>query len=383
MLVPAEALSKHGIDPEFAQALISDVRLSSAQVDCLSRGFALYWERARDLHARAPGSWLPPRQTNLLIATAPRGIVPYLEPFRGTSSMLYRSDLDTHPEYVACLLTHMERLALLRSVRSTLVSNLSYWFDRDTSSRQAFAGAARRAKRPDAPAFAALASSFEWIDELLHIPLRPPQQEPSEPFLAVEGTDLYIPKRLQPQVTALCDAGEAAVRGALQSSAPVAAPAAGRSLDALCDWLRKQRAHVIVMADGAAVWAPELNNARWMRHALAGVSDAAVASIHADLRVIDERSRQFLGSVRDVESLPKQCTVLEAGDGTYVDAARRAIVYELQQPAFDTRAAAAPPYHRLLLGARVMHEWGHVAHAAKILRVPEKNRPIYAEARAE
>lgn len=383
LLVPAEALSEHGIDPEFAQALSSDARLSPAQLDCLSRGFALYWERARDLHARAPGSWLPPRQTNLLIATAPRGILPYLEPFRGTSSMLYRSDLDTHPEYVACLLTHMERLALLRSVRSTLVSNLSYWFDRDTESRQAFAAAARRAKRPDAPAFVALATSFGWIDDLLHIPLRPPQQEPVEPFLAVEGTDLYIPKRLQPQVTALCDAGEAAVRAALQSTAPAAAPAARRALDALCDWLQQQRAHVIVMADGAAAWTPELNDARWMRHALAGVSDAAVASIHADLRVIDERSRQFLGCVRDVESLPKQCAVLETGDGTYVDPARRAIVYELKQPAFDTRAAAAPPYHRLLLGARVMHEWGHVAHSAKILHLPDGNRADYDAARFE
>ncbi len=57
----------------------------------------------------------------------------------------------------------------------------------------------------------------------------------------------------------------------------------------------------------------------------------------------------------------------------YLDASRRA-VYELQQPAFDAQAGAAPPYHRLLLGARVMHEWGHLARAAKWLRVPEDRR---------
>ena len=43
----------------------------------------------------------------------------------------------------------------------------------------------------------------------------------------------------------------------------------------------------------------------------------------------------------------------------------------------------APPYFRLFLGARVMHEWGHLAHAAKFLRVPDENKLAYKEARAE
>jgi hypothetical protein len=382
-LVPAEALHEHGVDAEFADLLVSEGRLSAEQLRCLEGGFGLYWQRSRDLYARAPGSWFPPRRTNLLIVAEPRGVVPYLEPFGGTSSMLYASDLDTRPEYVAYLLVHMERLALLRSVRAALVSNLSYWFDRDEASRKAFAAAAARAKRPDARAFVALADAFVWIDELLHIPLRPPLQEPVEPYLAVEGADLYVPKRLQPQVTALCDEGEAAVRSALQSTAPAGAPAAGRTVDALADWLQQARAHVIVVADGATVWSPEMNDVRWIRRALAGASDEAVASVHADLKIIDARSRQFLERVRDVETLPKHCAVLETGNGTYIDATRRAVVYELQQPGFDARAAAAPPYHRLLLGARVMHEWGHVAHTAKFLRVPEENRPAYTEARTE
>ena len=65
-----------------------------------------------------------------------------MEPFTGTSSLLYASDLDTHPEYVAYALVHVDRLALLGSVRSALVCNLSYWFDRDDASRSAFASAA-------------------------------------------------------------------------------------------------------------------------------------------------------------------------------------------------------------------------------------------------
>ena len=119
----------------------------------------------------------------LLIISEPRGILPYMEPFIGTSSLLYASDLDTHPEYVAYVLVHVDRLALLGSVRAALVCNLSYWFDRDDASRSAFASAAARATRPDARCFTALADTFEWIDQLLHIPLREPQQDVSEPYL--------------------------------------------------------------------------------------------------------------------------------------------------------------------------------------------------------
>ncbi len=83
------------------------------------------------------------------------------------------------------MLVHVDRLALLSSVRAALVYNLSYWFDRDDASRSAFAGAAARAKRPDAQCFTALADAFEWIDQLFHIPLREPQQDIGEPYLEV------------------------------------------------------------------------------------------------------------------------------------------------------------------------------------------------------
>ena len=382
--VPAEVLDEHGLEPEFAQLLIAEGRLSAGQIDCLERGTALYWQRCRDLFARAPQSWFPPRQTNLLIISEQRGIFPYMEPFIGTSSLLYKSDLNTHPEYVAYMLVHVDRLALLSSVRAALVCNLSYWFDRDDASRSAFASAAAHAKRPDARCFTALANAFEWIDQLLHIPLREPQEDPTEPYLAVEGADLYVPKRLQPQVTALCDAGEDGVSTAMQITAPAGVPARSPTVDALCDWLQQTRAHVIVVApDGTTVWSPEMNDPRWMRRALVNASDAAVASLHEDLRTIDERSRQFLERVTDVDSLPRSYAVLEFQGGTYIDPARRAVVHKLKQNAFDCLTAPAPPYFRLFLGARVMHEWGHLAHAAKFLRVADENKAAYREARAE
>jgi hypothetical protein len=181
----------------------------------------------------------------------------------------------------------------------------------------------------------------------------------------------------------LCDAAESAVRGAMQPTPPAVAGPCRRALDELTGWLESDRARAIVVGpDKSVVWSPDAADTSALRTALADADEAAVASIQADLRVIDQRSREFLACVRTVESLPRQCPVLEAGGGTYVDAGRRAIVYELVQPGFDTRAWVAPPYHRLLLGARVVHEWGHVAHTAKMISVPPERKSGYAEARA-
>ncbi len=235
-VVPAEMLDERGLNAELADVLMAEGRLSAARIDCLERGAALYWQRCRDLFARAPRSWFPPRQTNLLIISEARGTVPYMDPFINTSSVLYTSDLDTHPEYVAYMLVHTDRLAWLRSVRSALVCNLSYWLARDKASRSAFASAARAARRPDAPCFTALAGAFEWIDQLFHIPLREPQHDINEPYMEVlEGSELYAPQRLQPQIVALCDAGDRAISTALQVTATVVTPARSRTVDELCD----------------------------------------------------------------------------------------------------------------------------------------------------
>ncbi|MDH5247239.1 MAG: hypothetical protein OEW98_12335 [Betaproteobacteria bacterium] len=381
-VVPAESLDRHGMRPELARLLLDERRLSMDQLRCLEQGFALYWERCADLFKRAPGAWFAPRQTNLLIAREPHGLLPYLEPFAGTSSLLYLCDLDTHPEYVAVLLVHMERLALLRSVRAATICNLSYWFDRSPDSRRAFARAARSAQRPDAAGFVALARALDWVDDLLHDPLRPPLRTPDEPYIGVNDTGLFVPKRLQGELMKLADDAEGAVRTAMHACAPIAAPGNGQALEALCAWLEQARAHAIIVGpDGSTAWSPEATDARQVKRALEGADDKAIASVHADLRVIHERSRQFLDCVRDRAALPRHCAVLETGGGAYVDAERGAVVYELVQPAFDARTWAAPPYHRLLLGARVMHEWGHVAHTAKMIRVPDERKAGYRQAR--
>ncbi len=382
-LVPAECWGPQGIEHEFASALLATQRITEAQLTCLDAGSRRYFERSADLYRRAPDSWLAPRQTNLLIASDNHSVLPYLEPFAGTSSMLYVSDLDTDGEYIAYLIVHMERLALMRSARAAAICNLSYWFDRNAEERKAFANGADRAKRPDAGAFVALAKALRWVDELLHDPLHLPARKPEEPYVEVNDTGIFIPKRLQSKLANLADAFDVGARLAMEAHASVAQKNSPvRSLDALCDWLLAERPHAILLApDGSTAWSPDTVDVGPVRAALEIADEDAIVSVHSDLRVIHERSVQFLHCVRDADSLPRECAVLEAGNGTYIDAGRRAVVHELVQPSFDARKWVAPPYHRLLLGARVMHEWGHIAHAAKMIAVPAEGKAAYGQAR--
>jgi hypothetical protein len=383
-VVPAEALGKHGVDKTWADAAVELARLTPAQLGCLDSGFALYWRRATELFKQAPGSWFPPRQTNVLVVSDPTSVAPYFDPFGGTSSLLYLSDLDTNAEYLAFLLLHNERVSLLKSLRAALICNLSYWLVRDAASVQAFSQAARQATRPGAQVFVHLADNFEWLAALRHPTLHPLASEANEPYLHVEAAELLVPKRLQPQLSALLDAADAALRVATQTAQPARRAVSSRTLDGLCDWMHSERAHLIVKAtDGRDLWSPGAGDTRDLRHALGAASDEAVASLHRDFALVHERSRAFLKALVKPADLPRHCPVLETGDGAYLDAARHAVVYELVQPGFDAGTDPAPPYHRLLLGARVVHEWGHLAHTAKLLRVPEENKVRYRQARAE
>lgn len=384
-LIPAETLGPAGLTPAMVQTLLP--HLTPAQTHCLEQGFARYWQHTQALYRRAPQSWFAPRRLNVLLALQPQQVMPYLEPFPGTSVMLYASDLDTHPEYVAYLFAHTERLALTRNVAAALVSNLSWWFDQEAARIDAFTQAARRATRPDARVFVRLTQALPWVKHVLHNPLRVPAQTLTDAHVELTGTQLYVPQRLQGEVNTLCERAQRAMTQALQpylaAQTTHAAPET-ESVAAICAWLRVQRpALALHTPEDGEVWTPadtdpEMNR---LRRALAQGTDAGLRSLLADLNLVDARTRQFFAALRQPQQLPHHCGVLETGGGVYVDAARHLIVYELRQPNFDARVSTAPPYHRLLLGARVMHEWGHLAHGAQYLRIPEARRPQYQTAR--
>lgn len=383
VLVPAEMLSADGVHADLADAFIRDGRLNVGQLRTLAEGFARYTRRCRDLFALAPNDWFSPRKVNVVIALEPLSVAPYLDPLKGSSLLLYVSDLDTNPEYVAFLFVHAERLAFVGSVRAATALNLSYWFSRSEDEKRAFVEAAHAATRPDARTYALLADAFAWIPALLHNPLRQPTEAVTEPYAEVQGTSLYVPQRLQAEFITLCEQSEAAVAAALHAAVPTRVKATRTTLDALCDWLQDHRPRLIVASPkGKTLWHPERKDTSSVRDALAAANDSAVASLHEDFLVADARTRQFMSLLREPDMLPRQCGVLETDTSIYVDADRRLIVYRLMQESFDPRVTPAPPLHRFLVGARVMHEWGHLAHTGKYLRVPELRKSEYREARA-
>lgn len=433
-LIPAEAISAEGVAAGFGRALVAARRLSPPQLARLSLGLARYWQRCAALHARAPQWWFAPRPLNLMVVGEPTEVPPYVVPFAGSSAVLYLSDLgpweagsagpyadtrvdphvephadpgvgphgephvdpradpradphvDLHAEpqaeFIAYLLCHNERLPLVGTLRGSHLANLSYWLMLGADARAAFAAAAARAGRPDAAAFASLASCFGWIDSAWHDPLRPPEHEPSEPYVGLTGTGLFVPKRVQAALLALCGEADRAQADALATHRRPRPRVRPATLNALCDWMRGVRARFDVLGpDGSTVWRAGGPDPSALHATLRDAADAAVASLAVDWAVVHERSVAFLSSLRDPECLPRECALLEQGGSAYVDAARRTIVVPLRASAFDPMQAPAPPYHRLLLGARVMHEWGHLAHKAGIVRVPDDRRAAYRTAR--
>ncbi|MDC0747607.1 hypothetical protein [Polyangium mundeleinium] len=393
-LIPAEHLDEEGIAGlawEERELLQGRLGFSEEHIALFNRGYRLYRARAASLHARAPGSWLPPRKANLLLVTDPARVRPYAEPFLGTTWFLYASDLDptrSHEEYVCYQLFHVERLAFLKALRAAVCFNLSYFLDRTEDELHDFSRAASRATRPDAPAFVALARALPWIRTLYHLPLREPPPERSEGLGHVDGADLLIPKEVRPDLLALFGAFDAAAREMQASffAAQAAASAEGPApVDIVCRFLAEERPDVVLIDPaGKVVYRPEdadpLDDAR---AALAPLVSTQVAeSLREDLRVVSEKSRAVLASLRNPDVLPRTSTEVDLEGGVYIRADLRRIVYELRQPGFDPLREEAPPYHRQLLAARVVHEWGHLVHEAGLVRVHEARKREYETALA-
>ncbi|MDI1480912.1 hypothetical protein [Polyangium sp. y55x31] len=389
-LIPAEHLDEGSVSADVRALLREGRGLSEQHISLFERGYRLYRERAASLHARAPGSWLPPRKANVLLVTDPSRVRPYSAPFLGVTWTLYASDLDplrSHEEFVCHQIFHVERLAFLKALRAAVCFNLSYFLTRTEDELHDFSRAASRSTRPDAPAFVALARALPWIRTLYHLPLREPPAAMSESLGHVDGADLLIPKGTRPDLLALFGAFDAAAREMEATFLAAQAPrrAEQEAVDSVCGFLSEERPDVLVVEPpDRVVYRPEdATNLDEARRALAPLTSPRVAeSLRDDLRLVSDKSRAVLATLRDPDVLSRTSSEVELGGGVYVRADLRRIVYELRQPGFDPLREEGPPYHRQLLAARVVHEWGHLVHEAGLVRIPEARMPEYAEALA-
>jgi hypothetical protein len=371
---------------------------------------------AARLYAAAPEAWFAPRLVNVCVVREPRSTRPFFQPLAGSSWLVYASDFDPATGSVtsaAYALLFAERLGLVGDPALAHLHNASIWSLATEEEVADFVAGAERCVRPDAAAFRDVAAAVPWLRALHHQELRPPAD--ASGYRRAGATGLLVDAQEGERVRVLAAAlradalgvaeryraaqgdagaggdpacaGEGACHGA-EAIGGVAAPPARKAAAgdapaaALCAWLHETRPEVLVVdAAGQLLWRPDAaDQLERLRTALAGIGSMPADSLRRDLETVGEHSARFLASLRWPHLLPAPDD-LDEGGGTYVHPEHKRIAYSLQQPGLDPIGEAAPPFHRLLLGARVFHEWGHLVEQRRWIRVPAALRAEEAEAR--
>lgn len=375
-VVPVEHLSRRGVDAEFVRVAQSERDIPAGLFELLSEAVATYFDRVESLFQRGRAQWFPPRLLNLCVVTTPKLARLYYQPFVGTSSLLHQSDFDpktSNVEMATYQLVHAERLGITRSIPRTLLGNLSYFIERTELERERFTSASARSVRPDADAFAALGDAMAWVGGLLHETLKPPLLN-HDGLTGIPGTGLLVTDEQAMKLGELVEVFEQVGTGALERYyAAQAAPLGEESpVDRVGRHLLEHRPRVLLAdRDGRIIWDPQDPEALGgLGPALHGMCDRAALGVCQDLDLVAERTQQVIGRISNPDALPFHAEEVQQKDGAYLHEERRMMVYSLRQPGVDTEREGTPAFHRWLLGARVGHEWGHLAAEADLVCVP-------------
>jgi hypothetical protein len=377
-VVPVEEQRRDGVTPEYAAALGEERGLGDDYVALLNAALQRYWERLEWMWARTQRSWFPPRFQNLCVITEPETGRPYWQPFAGSSWLLYASDFDpdtSSVELAVFLLVLAERLGIAQNMKAAIAQNLSWFLVRTPEEIEDFRAGCQRCTRPDAEAWRALADALPWVRELYHVKFRPPFDFAAKQLHPLRGMELLVPVERSADFERLVNTFETVGARVIESYRRAqAAPTHGRDpIDLVAGWLRERKPCVIV-ADTAQkeVWDPDApDDVDRLRAALDGLTERSAESLCLDVETVADTTNRFFAAVRDPENLPTHGEEVEQEGGAYLHQDRGLMVYALAQPGLDTLREEAPPYHRLLLAARTMHEWGHVAADAGLVAFDE------------
>ncbi len=378
-VVPVEHLSSSGVDPEFVRVAQGERELPAGFFELLSESITTYFARVGSLFGAARAQWFPPRLLNLCVVTEPEQARLYYQPFVGASLLLHESDFDpstSNVEMGTYQLVHAERLGITRSVAKTVLGNLGYFVQRSELERERFTQAASRSTRPDAEAFIALGEAMEWVGAVLHETIKPALLH-TDGLTSIPGTGLLVTDEQTLKVGELIETFERAGKSALDRYYAVQAAPSGnlRPADRVGQHLQEHQPRLLLAdREGCIIWDPEdAQEFGGLASAFDGMCDRAAIGVCRDLDLIAERSQQILDRITDPDALPFHAEEVEQKDGAYLHEQRRMMVYSLRQPGVDTEREGPPPFHRWLLGARIGHEFGHLAAEADLVCVaPDK-----------
>jgi hypothetical protein len=365
-LIPIEHLGPGGMSAELAALLAERRGWTPARVALFDAGFMLYWTRGSDL-ARRTRTWLPPRLRHVALATEPYTIRPYVQLLNTSAWLLYDADVDperSHPEFLAYLLAHGDRMAASGEVTLAALHTAAWWLERTDDECDAFTAAAARAARPDAAAFQALADALPWLRALRHETLRPPTT--GEPHRAIPGSGLLVPAAHEAEPPALAARWTVVARAAVEAYRATWRRPDPAAVDALADWLAADAPPLVVTAaDQRVLWDPDApGRIDAFRAELAHADASAVRAIQEDLGVVARHTRAFHAALVDPTGLPAPAENTEQRGYVYLHPERRLIAYNLHEPGMERLGGTPLPYARHMLGARTAHEWAHLADGA-------------------
>jgi hypothetical protein len=361
VLVPIEHLSADGVSPEFVELLAARTDWSPERIAVLCDGFALYWRRGTAI-ADTTETWPRPRLRHIAVVSDAESIHPY-SGILASAWTLYECDLDpdtSHAEFVAAALVVNDFMMYLGEVARAPIFSAAYWLSLQADEIAAFVAAAKRSKRPDGAAWSALADATPWLPGLHHEALNPPPL--TAPGQTLPGTGLIVPQRLGERLVALGEAWRQAANGAMNAFQIRFGTSDFEAVGSLCRWLTEDAPPLIITVDeGRVLWSADASKGVGkLRSELKRRGGAAVSDIAADLHLIAAHTRRFLQSV-DASALPEPGADIEASGYSYLGRDHQAISYNLDEPTVDRRHGPALPFARAMLGARTIHEWGHLA----------------------
>ncbi len=363
VLIPIEHLSPRGVSAEMADLLAARRRDGARLAALIDEAMPRYWSRSQALAERS-ARWSPPRLRNIAVIDDATGIPPYVQILNTSTWTLFDCDLDSdlsNAEFVAYLLVQGDRMAITGEVTMAAIHNAAYWFDRSNAELAQFAAAAHRSRRPDAPAYAALADATAWMRELHHETLRPPQSLVG--LRPIAETGLFVAHAQQNEPARLAAAWTEAAQQAVDGYYARYRKPEQTALRETLGWLSETApAVVITTRDNRVIWDPEHpERIGALRSELRRAAPETLQSMRDDLTILDHHSQTFRDHAVAFAELPMAGADIAQDGYTYLYAGRRVLAYNLDEPHLRRLAAPALPFARSMLGARAYHEWCHLA----------------------